>query len=90
MNRTDFYKMFAAENGANQIASKNTCIAVFDLLARCIKDNDRVYIKGLGTFKKKALKERRVGNFKGGEALLIPAGEKIIFEPYTGTSEDDE
>ena len=52
MNRTDFYKMFAAENGANQAESKETCIAVFNLLARCIKENDRVYIKGLGTFRK--------------------------------------
>ncbi len=89
MNRTDFYKMFAAENGANQAESKETCIAVFDLLARCIKENDRVYIKGLGTFRKKALKERRVGNFNGGDAIVIPASEKIIFEPFSGSSDDE-
>ena len=89
MNRTDFYKLFASENGASQAASKETCIAVFDLLARCVKEHDRVYIKGLGTFRKKILKERRVGNFKGGEALVIPASEKIIFEPYNGTSDDE-
>lgn len=90
MNRTDFYKMFAAENDAKLGESKETCCAVFDLLARCIKDNDRVYIKGLGTFKKKTLKERRVGNLQGGEALVIPASERIIFEPFNGSSEDDE
>ena len=90
MNRTDFYRVFAAENGANQAESKETCIAVFDLLARCIKDNDRVYIKGLGTFRKKALKERRVGNINGGGVIVIPASEKIIFEPYNGSSEEGE
>lgn len=89
MNRTDFYKRFAAENGASQTDAKETCIAVFDLLARCINENDRVYIKGLGTFKKKALKERRVGNFYGDEALVIPASEKIVFEPFNGSSDDE-
>lgn len=89
MNRTDFYKLFAAENGANQAESKETCIAVFDLLSRCIKEHDRVYIKGLGTFRKKPLKERRVGNLQGGEAFVIPASEKIIFEPYTGSDNED-
>ena len=89
MNRTDFYKMFAAENGANQAESKETCIAVFDLLARCIKEHDRVYIKGLGTFRKKPVKEKRVYNLKGGEAILVPASEKIVFEPFVSTAEDE-
>ncbi len=89
MNRTDFYKMFAAENGISQAESKDICVALFDLLLRCIKEQDRVYLKGLGTFKKKLFKERRVGNFKGGEAIVIPASEKITFEPYTGSIKDE-
>lgn len=89
MNRTEFYKMFAAKNGASQSESKATCIAVFNLLAHCIKDNDRVYIKGLGTFRKKIYKERKVGNFKGGDTMIIPAHEKIVFEPYTGPRDDE-
>ena len=40
--------------------------------------------------RKKALKERRVGNLNGGDAIVIPASEKIIFEPYNGSSEEDE
>lgn len=90
MNRTDFYKLFAAENNVSQMKSKDVCIAVFDLLARCINENERVYIKGLGTFKKKTVKERRVGNFYGDEALIIPACEKIVFEPFNGSSECEE
>lgn len=89
MNRTDFYKQFATENNVSQINAKDICIAVFDLLARCINENERVYIKGLGTFKKKIVKERRVGNFHGDEALIIPACEKIVFEPFNGSQDDE-
>lgn len=89
MNRTDFYKLYAAETGTSQAKSKDICIAVFDLLSRCIEENDRVYIKGFGTFRKKILKEHRVGNFKGGEAIVIPAMEKVIFESYNGASDDE-
>lgn len=85
MNRTDFYKKLAEETGISQVNAKETCVAVFDLLFRCINEHDRVYIKGLGTFKKKALKERRVGNFFGDEAFVIPAGEKIVFEPFNSS-----
>jgi nucleoid DNA-binding protein len=90
MNRTDFYKRFAIENDVTQANAKDTCIAVFNLLARCIDENERVYIKGLGTFKKKMVKERRVGNFYGDEAVVIPACEKIVFEPFNGSLDDDE
>ena len=88
MNRTDFYKMFAAENDVSQMNAKDTCIAVFELLARCINEQDRVYIKGLGTFKKKAFKERQVKNLHGSEAVIIPAHKKIVFEPFNGSSDD--
>ena len=89
MNRTDFYKQFAAENDISQMKAKDVCIAMFDLLARCIDENDRVYIKGLGTFKKKTVKERRVGNFYGEEAIVIPACQKVVFEPFNGSADDE-
>ena len=90
MNRTDFYKMYAKEVDISQLSSKEICVTVFDLLFRCINEHDRVYIKGLGTFKKKASKERRIGNLHGDEPIVIPAGERIIFEPYNGVTSDDE
>ena len=90
MNRTDFFKQFAVENDISQMKAKDTCLAVFDLLSRCINEEERVYIKGLGTFKKRMAKERRVGNFYGDEAVVIPACEKIVFEPFNGSSEEDE
>ena len=89
MNRTDFYKMFAKENGISQLESKQLCIAFFSLLSRCTQDYDRVYIKDFGTFKKKLFKERVVGNFEGG-TFMIPQKEKVIFETYNGSTDEEE
>lgn len=97
MNRTDFYKEFVdfwnerCENKndkLNQAKSKELCTAVFDYLFCCIKEHDRVYIKGLGSFRKKQTAEHRVGNFHGESPIIVPAGEKIVFEPYA-ESEDE-
>lgn len=89
MNRTDFYKRFADEYDKSQKFSKETCIAVFGLLSRCIDENDRVYIKGLGTFKKKAYKEHKIANPHSGEPMIIPAGERIVFEPFNGSTDEE-
>ena len=93
MNRKDFYRQFAAENDISHMKSKDICVAMFDLLFRCINEEERVYIKGFGTFKKKMMKEHLVSNFHGGDPILIPAREKIMFEPYKGipvTKEDED
>lgn len=82
MNGTDFYRLFAAETGANLENSKATCTAVFDLLSRCIKENDRVLIQGLGTFKKKVRKARKIGNVSTGEHTIIPPKEVVEFKEW--------
>lgn len=85
MNSTQFHRLFAAETGANLEDAKATCAAVFDLLSRCIKENDRVLIQGLGTFKKKTRKSRVVGDITGEGTIRIPEKEVIIFNEW-GTS----
>lgn len=82
MNSTEFHRLFAAETGANLEDAKATCAAVFDLLGRCIKDNDRVLIKGLGVFKKKHKKEHKVGNPKTGGTITIPAHDVVVFNEW--------
>ena len=90
MNRTDFYRGFAEEYDTKIYEAKDLCFAVFEYLSKCINENDRVYIKGLGTFKKKTTKPHRVGSFaNAGETIVIPPQEKIIFEPFNGKDEDE-
>lgn len=82
MNSTEFHRLFAAETGANLEDAKATCAAVFDLLSRCIKDNDRVLIKGLGVFKKKHKKEHKVGNPQNNGTVIIPAHDVVVFNEW--------
>lgn len=79
MNSTQFHRLFAAETGANIEDAKATCAAVFDLLSRSIKENDRVLIQGLGTFKKKTRKARKAGNLRGEGTVIVPEKEVIVF-----------
>lgn len=82
MNRSQFYRLFAAETGANLEQSKATCSAVLDLLSRCIKNNDRVLLQGFGTFKKKKRKAHRVGNPSGEGTVIVPEKEVVIFNEW--------
>lgn len=86
MNRHDFSVEYAKRAGITQEASAKTCEEVFDLLFDCIGSNDRVYIKGLGTFTHVTKKPRRVGNFGGG-IITIPEREDIKFLPYQGATD---
>ena len=91
MNREQFYRLFAKEYDTTLINSRKYCHEVFALLSKCLTEmdtTDRIYIKGLGTFKKRHLSARRVGNLNGEGAFVIPESEKIIFEPYSGDIED--
>lgn len=81
MNKTDFYKRFAVETGMSQRDAKAACFAMFDILAQCINEEDRVYINGFGTFKKKTVPARRIGNLYGDEPITIPARTKVVFNP---------
>lgn len=87
MNRHDFSVEYAKRAGITQAASAKTCEEVFDLLFDCIGSNDRVYIKGLGTFTHVTKKSRRVGNFSEGEPIVIPERDNIKFLPYQGATD---
>lgn len=86
MNNTQFYRLFAAETGANLEDAKSTCAAVFSLLSKCIKENDRVIIQGFGTFKKKTRKARKIGNFTGEGTMILPPKEVIVFNEWGSLS----
>lgn len=89
MNRKEFCDAYAKTVGSKKVKpTKQQCREVLDFLAYCIKNNDRVYIKGLGCFKKKKMSPRRAGNFYGDEPIEIPACEKIVFEFFSGDIEE--
>lgn len=81
MKRRDFMNRFAKEAGISQRKGKQLCISLFKTLKDCIEEEGRVVIDGFGTFKKVMKSEHRVGNFYGDEPIVIPAKEKIVFEP---------
>lgn len=100
MNRTEFYTEFASywndrhdkEMHIPVYRSKELCISVFDFLAECIDkmgEDERVYIKGFGTFRRKTQKARKIGSFLGG-TMVVPEKSKIIFEPSVISDAGDE
>ena len=80
MNRRQFWIKYAQENGISQEKAKMYCKAFFDLLARSIAEEDRVYIMDFGTFKKKRVKAHHIKDVNTGEYIEIPEKEKIVFE----------
>ena len=84
MNREEFYRLFAKEYDTTLIKSRKYCYEVFTLLSKCIREKERVYIKGLGTFKKKKTAAHRIGNLTGEGSMVIPPSEKIVFDLYSG------
>ena len=80
MNRREFWIKYAHEYGVSQEKAEQICKSVFNLLAETIVVEDRLYVSGLGTFKKKKLKGRRMRDVNTGEIIEIPEKEKIVFE----------
>ena len=80
MNRREFWIQYARKNGISQAKAKQICKSVFELLAESIVAEDRVYISGLGTFKKKTIKSHRIKDVNTGEMIELPEKEKIVFE----------
>lgn len=80
MNRADLCKEFSEKYGVSMKESETACKNVLDLLAECVDREDRVYICGFGTFKKKTQKTRTIGDLNGGTKQL-PEKEKVVFEP---------
>ena len=80
MNRREFWVKYAQVNGISQAKAEVICKTVFDLLADSIATEDRVYIAGLGTFKKKTRKAHRIKDVNSGEMIELPEKEKIVFE----------
>ena len=51
MKITDFVKRFSDKHGCDRDESQSICHDMFELLAGCIKSDERMYIRGFGCFK---------------------------------------
>lgn len=86
MNRHEFWLAYAKFAGISQAESKRVCKSVFAFLSKCIEEEDRVHVFGLGSFERKKIKARRLRNVKDGEMMVIPEREKIVFKSSTKAS----
>ena len=92
MNTTEFYRSYAQAYGKTICSSKEYCCEMFEHLAKCVMEEDRVLIKGFGVFKKKKKPARIAGDFgKNGGHFVVPERYVIVFKPsFLGEEEDDE
>lgn len=80
MNRHDFFKEFQKKYDLSANDAEKICRDVFGLMAECIDREDRLYINGLGTFTKRRLAPRKVGDINNGGTMEIPASVKVSFD----------
>lgn len=82
MNRRDFCWKYADTAHITVSEAERRCNAIFSLLNRCIWDNEKVYIKGLGTFTRSIKKAHRIGNVNGEGSVIVPDKEVVKFSVY--------
>ena len=81
MNREEFCRAYAEEYGTTLKYAREACSTAFDFLARKILEEDRVYILGLGTFKRQQTAPHRIWNVNKKEYTVTPGSEKVVFKP---------
>ena len=77
-----FANKIANKTGSQRATTYKFCRRLMRLVTKRIVAmpvGDRVHLHGLGTFSKKVMKERKSRNPHSGQALLVPAREKIVF-----------
>ena len=80
MNRQDIAKQVAENCGITKAQSDEAVDTVFSMVKKAVNSEGGIILKGFGSFKKVATKERNARNPKTGEGILVPAGEKVKFK----------
>ena len=84
MTREEFVRAYAERYETTIRASREACYNVFEFLSEKIATEPKVYIIGLGTFKKRKYKAKRIRNVNTGEYSMVPETEKIVFVASEG------
>lgn len=79
MNRREFVEAYAKKYHRTKTLSKAVCKEIFEFLHECIVENERIYLKGLGTFKRKIQKQRPRYDFKTKQIVDACEVEKLVF-----------
>ena len=80
MNRNDLIKELAIRHDIPESQAKEICKSILELIANGIETEERVTLRGLGTFKKIKINPRKIGNINGEGVTILPAGTKIKFD----------
>lgn len=81
MNKNEFERKFAEENGKTYKETREWCDAIFDAMAKAMTENDSMYIFGLGKFEHVQRAARSGRNATTGERIPVPAHMEIKFKP---------
>lgn len=93
MNRPEFLQAFADERAKSlrikKYQAKDICKAVLDFLAEKIESEDRVYLYGLGTFKKVTKSAHRIGDVNNpGKTMIVPERTRTVFSKMNEGNEE--
>jgi DNA-binding protein HU-beta len=85
MNKTDLVAALSDQSELNRTDAAKLFDALFDpdrgLIARSLKNGDKVQISGFGTFEAKKRSGRTGRNPRTGEEIQIPAATTATFRP---------
>lgn len=80
MTKTDIIKSIVDECNITKKESETVVNKVFELIARGLKNNDKVNIAGFGIFSIKERPERKGVNPRTREEITIPASKNPMFK----------
>lgn len=82
MNRSDIIRAISAKIATISDSDAELSIkAILDILTRTLEIDDRIEIRGFGSFQTISVPERKVRNPRTGDTAIKPATKKVKFKP---------
>lgn len=81
MNKTDLVKKVSNETGIHEKDVALVVSVLINEILNGILEEDKVVLRGLGTFEQKEMKARRYSHPQTGEIIDVPNRKNIRFKP---------
>ena len=81
MTKQQLIEKIAAKTELKKVEVEVAVDSVLDLIAEALRSNERVDLRGFGSFVVKERKERQGRNPRTGETITIPAKRDASFKP---------